>query len=116
MENIISYCGINCANCPTYLATQKEDDELRRQVQKNYKNNFKMDIKLEDVNCDGCNSDEKVFFFCSTCRVRKCAREKNYENCAYCEEYICRKLNGLYKVLPPDYKAKETLEEIIKSI
>ena len=113
---MIVYCGINCAACPIYLATQKDDDNLRRQVQEMYKNTFKMDLKLEDIICDGCKSDGRIFFFCNSCRIVKCAKKKNYENCAYCEEFICKKLNSIYNIIPPEYKAKENLEEIRKSL
>jgi len=44
MEKMIAYCGINCAGCPTYLATQKNDDSMRKQVQSLWKNQFKVDF------------------------------------------------------------------------
>ena len=115
MQKTIAYCGIDCAKCDTYIATQTNDNNLRKEVIENYKNNLKLDLKLEDINCDGCNSDGTLFFFCGSCRVRKCAKKKNYDNCAFCEEFICRKLEGMYKIFPPDRKAKETLENIRKS-
>jgi len=34
MEKMIGYCGIVCSECPTLLATQKDDDEARKQVVK----------------------------------------------------------------------------------
>jgi Protein of unknown function (DUF3795) len=27
MEEMIAFCGLNCAECPAFLATQENDDE-----------------------------------------------------------------------------------------
>ena len=32
MENPIAYCGLDCSQCPTYLATQADDDQQRAAV------------------------------------------------------------------------------------
>ncbi len=73
---------------------------------------MKMDLKLEDINCDGCTSDGRIFFFCGSCRVQKCAQKKEYDNCAFCEDFSCKKLETMYNLIPPDRKAKENLDEI----
>jgi len=39
--------------------------------------------------------------------------EKQYENCAYCEEYICDNLKKCFERSP---SAKQNLEEIRKNI
>jgi len=52
--------------------------------------------------------------FCrKICEVRPCARAKNVENCAYCEQYACEKLKKFLARAP---EAKTTLEEIRKNI
>jgi hypothetical protein len=116
MEKMIAYCGINCAGCPSYLATQKDDDSMRKQVQDLWKNQFNVDLKLEDINCDGCKGGGKLGFYCKACGIKKCAEGKNLENCAYCEDYACDKLNNLFAMLPPDFSGKETLDEIKSNI
>ncbi|MFX1256367.1 MAG: DUF3795 domain-containing protein [Promethearchaeota archaeon] len=116
MEKMIVYCGINCTNCETYIATQNDDDILRKKVQEIYKKTYKMDLKLEDINCDGCNSDGRIFFFCKSCRVRKCAKRKGYDNCAHCEEFICKKLDTMYSIMLPERRAKEALEKIRETL
>ena len=51
---------------------------------------FKADIKAADINCDGCQSESpRLFSYCSTCEIRKCAREKKVATCAACPEYSC---------------------------
>lgn len=117
MEKMIAYCGINCSICPTFLATQNNDDNLRQQVIEMYKKLLKIDLKLEDVNCDGCNSNGRLSYYCKMCRISKCAKKNNYENCAHCEKYVCKKLEGIFsfsKVL--NQKPKETLDEIKRGL
>lgn len=113
-EKMIAYCGINCSECPAYVATQKNDDRLRTETAKKWSEMFKASIKPEDINCDGCRADSKRLFSQVTdCEIRKCARNKNLENCAYCSEYPCAKLKELFAFVP---EAKATLEEIRKKI
>ena len=118
MEKMIAYCGINCAECHIYLATQKDDDNLRKQAINIYELE-KFDLKLKDINCTGCKSAGLKYFGCQKCKIRECAEEKKYKNCAYCEHYVCSILNGLYDQLhsfPPESNAKKTLDEIRKQI
>lgn len=114
----MGYCGINCAECHIYLATQKNDDKLREQAIKLYELE-KFALNLNDINCTGCKSAGKKYFGCQKCGIKKCAAEKNYENCAYCEQYACRILNSFYNSLhtfPPESNAKKTLDELRKHI
>jgi len=107
-----AYCGLNCAECPAYIATQKNDDALRAETAKKWSEMFKADIKASDVNCDGCPTDsERVFNYCRICEIRKCAREKKLATCADCPEYPCQKLNEFLAQAP---EAKAALEELRK--
>jgi hypothetical protein len=47
------------------------------------------------------------------CKVRPCALEKKVQNCAYCDDYACEKLEGFFGFAP---EAKATLEEIRQSL
>ncbi|MGB8952440.1 MAG: DUF3795 domain-containing protein [Candidatus Aminicenantales bacterium] len=111
---MIAFCGISCAECPTYIATQKDDDQMRADTAKKWSEMFKASYQPEDINCDGCTSNsERLFSYCSACEIRKCGKQKNVKNCAYCEEYPCAKLTEFLKMVP---EAKTTLEEIRKKI
>jgi hypothetical protein len=110
---IVAYCGITCSECPAYIATQKNDDALRRETAKKWSEMFKADIKPQDINCDGCPSDsERIFNHCRVCEIRKCGREKKVKNCAGCAEYPCPKLSAFLDQVP---EAKATLEELRKA-
>ena len=96
-----AYCGLNCAECPTYIATQKDDDVLRGKVAGQWSKQFQVEFKASDMNCDGCKSENgRLFGFCNECEVRQCSREKGAETCAHCEDYDCAKIQGLIKLEP----------------
>jgi hypothetical protein len=113
-EKMISYCGLVCSECPTFIATQKNDDKMREETAKKWSEMFHSDIKPADINCDGCTSNStKLFNYCGQCEIRKCAREKGVKNCAYCAEYPCEKLTAFLKNAP---EAKVVLDDIRKKI
>jgi hypothetical protein len=95
MAEIIAYCGLACHTCPIYLATRQENkDEQRRmraEISRLLKEQYGMNYQPEEItDCDGCRTDGvRLFSGCMNCLIRKCAREKGLENCAYCTEYAC---------------------------
>nr|QBQ84362.1 DUF3795 domain protein [Candidatus Lokiarchaeota archaeon] len=110
MSEIIAYCGINCSKCPAYLATQNKDEEILKDLANEW--SFKNSrFTSEDLKCDGCLSSERIFSWCKSCEIRKCAIQKNLENCAFCVSFPCDKLAICYQKAPD---AKETLENIRK--
>lgn len=112
---MISYCGIDCAQCATYLATQKDDDVERQKVADMWGKMFGVPFKKEDINCDGCHKTEgRLFGHCANCAVRLCGMEKAVETCGHCKDYSCTKIDELLKILPHP-TARKTLEEIAKS-
>jgi hypothetical protein len=72
---------------------------------------YGMKMQPEDINdCDGCCANTgRIFSGCLTCEVRKCAMSKNLKSCAYCSDYICKKLKERL-LLDPD--AQRRLEEL----
>jgi hypothetical protein len=114
MEKMIAVCGINCNECPALLATQENDDLRRKEVAEMWSREFQASFKPEDINCDGCTSgQERLFSHCQVCEIRKCGREKRLKNCAYCDDYICSKLNEWFRMVP---EGKATLDEIRKDL
>lgn len=108
MKEIIAYCGINCAECPAYIATQNDDFEALKKVAKEWSSES-MIFQPKELYCDGCNSTGKLFQWCAECPIRKCSREKGFENCAYCEDYFCDNLKMTFDKTPA---AKERLDKI----
>ncbi len=115
MDKIIAFCGLTCTECPAFIATQKDDDEERKKVAEMWSKEFNEEVKPEDINCDGCLTEEggRVFNYCKTCEIRKCGQEKEVKNCAYCDDYACEKLTKFFDMAP---EAKTALAEIRKNI
>ncbi len=112
MSKIIAMCGLVCTDCPAYIATQKDDDAERARVAEMWGKEFGGQFKIEDINCDGCLSSDRVFGYCNACEIRKCARERNADNCALCEDFACDKISKFFESVPA---AKELLESIHSS-
>jgi hypothetical protein len=113
MDKMIAYCGIVCTECPAFIATQQNDDAKRKKVAEMWFKQYKMNVKPEDINCDGCKSEGKrLIGYCNICEIRKCGQAKGVENCAYCDEYACDRLTKFHAMAP---HAKESLEKIRKS-
>ena len=97
MTEIVAYCGLVCTECPTYKATQKNDDTARAKVAEAWSKQFKHDFKTEDINCSGCLAVGEIqFSYCSMCNIRRCGVDRKVPNCAYCVEYPCDKLNNFH--------------------
>ena len=115
MQNMIAYCGIICNECPAFIATQKNDENEKKRLAQLWSSK-EVPLLPEDIECDGCLLEGKrLTKFCYVCAVRKCAIEKGVENCAYCGEYICDKLDKLLKDLNVP-EAKETLDKIKRGL
>jgi len=118
MEITMAYCGLRCDSCPIYLATLEKDishqREMRESIAEICAMNYGMDLKPEDItDCDGCRTKAgRLFSGCLDCSIRNCARTKNLDNCAYCEDYQCEKLTEHFKLDPG---AKERLDKIWRS-
>ena len=99
---------------PAFIATQNDDDAKRKETAEVWTKQYNTDIKPEDINCDGCTTEtSRIIGFGNICEIRKCAREKGVENCAYCNDYGCQKLEKFFEMVP---MAKDSLEEIRKGL
>jgi hypothetical protein len=112
MKETIAFCGINCAECKAFIATQKDDDVVRKETAAEWSKMFGHEIKPAEINCDGCLSiDGRHINYCNVCEIRKCGIENEVINCAYCVDYKCDKLAKFHDNAA---EAKNRLEEIRK--
>ena len=115
MEDSLSCCGLICHKCAIYLATREKDEKkrykMRVDIARQIKEHYGQECKPEDVtDCDGCRSEgDRLLAGSSQCKIRKCVKEKNIENCAHCNEYPCEELEKLFTT---DLDAKKRLDQI----
>ncbi|MHC4558403.1 MAG: DUF3795 domain-containing protein [Planctomycetota bacterium] len=115
MNETISYCGLNCHTCPIYLATREKNEDkkfqMRVEIAKQIKELYGQDYKSQDVSdCDGCKTEGgRLFSGSHNCYMRKCASNKEIENCAHCDEYPCEELDKFFTTYP---EAKPRLDLI----
>ncbi len=105
VTEMIAYCGLSCQACPISLATRQENKRLqarmRFKIAQFCKELYGKDFQPADnSDCDGCQAGGRLFSECYNCPIRNCASEKKLENCAYCPEYACAKLETFFRTDP----------------
>ena len=94
-QSMIAYCGLDCAQCWAYQATQANDQARMAEVAAAWTSED-YEVVAADVICDGCTqSEDRVFKFCLECPVRACCIARGYANCAYCDDLPCDRLAQL---------------------
>ena len=101
MEKLISYCGINCAECGAYLALKNDDQALREKTAAEWKVAHNFDFTPEMINCTSCKGTGVQVGHCSQCEIRKCAMEKDVVNCGACADFeTCKTINDFLAQVP----------------
>lgn len=110
MNQIIAACGLICSECPAYQATQAGDRAAIEQVAAQWRVEYNIpNITVQDVNCDGCMTGERHCSHCSECEIRQCVSERGLQNCAYCPDFACERLENFFQMVPP---ARTNLEAV----
>ena len=113
MSKTIAFCGLSCAECPTFIATRNDDDEARVKTAAMYADKFGFDLKPEEINCDGCHSESgNLISYCRTCAIRKCGQNKGIDNCTACNEQPCQKLIDFHTFSP---EAKSSYDDLLRA-
>ena len=105
---MLGCCGNNCSKCGAYLATQNDDDTLRKKVAEEWSVQYDTPFAPEQINCVGCTKDgAHIEFTENICGIRKCCMGKEHSTCAECESYSCEDLQSFFEAVP---EAKANLE------
>jgi hypothetical protein len=100
MEQMIAYCGLNCAGCPAYLATRAEDEKKARETAALLKEEYGIDADIIDVWCDGCPAGGRMCAHCARCEIRPCAIGRGVKNCGRCADFPCVKIEAFLRGEP----------------
>jgi hypothetical protein len=116
MDKLIAVCGLNCAECEGYKASQINDTEALKKLALNWEEMYHMPtLDVKDVTCDGCLSTTgRLSRHCYECDIRLCGIARGLPNCAYCDDFeACDKLTRFWGFAP---ELKPVLEEIRRSL
>jgi hypothetical protein len=84
-------CGLDCFNCPKYLAIDHEP--VRTLLESQFK---ERGLPVDNVTCRGCRNEKGacVGFGAKRypCKVYKCVMAKGIESCADCSDFPCDNL------------------------
>jgi hypothetical protein len=110
MTTLIAACGLDCAKCDAYVATQANDLAALEQVAEKWRVEYNAPtITAENILCDGCMSGGRTIGHCSECKIRLCAVERGLPNCAACPDYACDQLTAFFNLVP---QAKASLDQL----
>ena len=110
MLSRIAACGLDCAHCEAYLATQAEDLLALEHIAEKWSREFNSPgLTADTIQCDGCLAVGRKIGHCSECPIRLCVLERSLANCAECPEYACQQLAGFLQNVP---QAKANLEAL----
>jgi hypothetical protein len=101
-----SYCGIYCGACSIALHGRTgRADEFAACLG---------GVPIEELACSGCKSDT-LYAGCSTCSLRRCARERKVEHCMDCSDFPRKGYSAwqsVAKFLPHTHEAPSSLKVI----
>jgi hypothetical protein len=87
-KQMTSPCGLDCFNCPMYLAN--EDMELRANMSE------RLNISPESARCKGCRNEGGAIPFLGDrkpCAVFSCTGRKGIRYCYECADFPCDHLH-----------------------
>jgi hypothetical protein len=114
MATLIAACGLDCAKCDAYIATQANDQTaLAALAEKWIKEYNAPGLTAAVVQCDGCMAEGRKIGHCSECQIRLCAIERALPNCAACPDYACEQLTDFLQQVP---QARANLEAVRKTM
>ncbi len=86
-QNKLGFCGLECSQCPAYIALQTDDNALRDKTAAEWSEKFHHAFTREMINCSGCRAKKGIQCgYCSMCSARACALKKKNQGCCSCGE------------------------------
>ena len=106
MKTLIACCGLDCENCDARIATLRNDDGLREQTARKWREmNGVSEITAATIDCTGCRTAGVKFAYCSRyCQIRKCAADKGFATCGECADMERCEIVGAVFRPPPGAK------------
>jgi hypothetical protein len=110
MTTLISACGLDCAKCDSYIATQANDLAALEQIAAKWAKEYNAPgMTALSVQCDSCMAEGRKIGHCAECKIRACVVEHGLENCSACPDYACEQLTAFFQMAP---QAKANLDAL----
>ena len=90
-RNLMAPCGLYCGACGIYLATRDGNEKFKAIMGNLY------GTKPAETECLGCmqpDPPQKLYGYCSACKIRDCVKAKGYYSCHQCEEWPCSEIKN----------------------
>lgn len=98
-------CGLFCAACPVYIGTVEDRPRLEKMAEQ-------FGRPLEDMECEGCRSENICALCKEKCKMLACAVEKGIDFCVQCEEFPCDDLKEFQAAMPNRIELWKSLKRI----
>jgi hypothetical protein len=85
-------CGLWCKSCVAYIGTHEQPTRLELLSKST-------GHPVENLKCNGCRSN-RLTWYCQTCKIATCARDKGVEFCGSCHEFPCELITAFHGSLP----------------
>jgi len=116
MDQMMAPCGLECAKCPAYIATQAGDPVEITLVAEAWSRAWRMRVRPDEIWCDGCTStSERKYKYAWKCEVRSCGMARGVPTCAHCPDYVCETLEGFFAKVPRTRKILKEIHERLKA-
>jgi uncharacterized protein DUF3795 len=118
---LVTYCGLYCGLCSVRGRILSQAKTLRQSMAREgfdawgtelpgFKPfwDFLTDMCDPEKTCPGCRQDGGPPF----CSIRKCARKRGLDVCAFCDDYPCKRVEGVAKGYPTLIHDGKRMKEI----
>ena len=118
---LVTYCGLYCGLCSARGRVRRQAETLRQSMAKDGYDvwganlpgfqefwTFLGDLCDPEKACPGCRQGGGPPF----CSIRKCARERDVDVCAFCDEFPCRRIESIGKGYPTLIADGKRMKEI----
>lgn len=89
-RSMVAPCGLDCAVCDIYLA--QTDGEVRQRMIRWFREHRGIELREEDVRCDGCRGDRGRHWSPECWILKCCVDERRLQFCNQCGEFACVRL------------------------
>ncbi len=110
--DMIAPCGLDCSKCDIYRA--KSEPETMQRILDWFKRERNIDLKPEQVACQGCLGDRSAHWS-ADCDILRCSADKRgLTSCSSCDEFPCVRLESFASHGPKYAAALERLRGMKK--